>query len=150
MALLRWSRNNLQDPFAEFDRLQEEMGRLFGLVNRSEYSGLFDRNSSPAVDVLDEGEKVSVYCNLPGIDLKDIDVNIANNVLSIKGERKPSGEKRMVFKDETWTGSFQRTISLPPTIDPDKVKAELSDGVLRIKLDKKPESKPRQITVALK
>lgn len=150
MALLRWSRNSLQDPFAEFDRLQEEMGRLFGLVNRSDYSGLFDRSSSPDVDVVDEGEKVSVYCNLPGIDLKDIEVNIANNVLSIKGERKALSDKRKVFKDEGWFGSFQRTLSLPPTIDSEKVKAELSDGVLRIKMDKKPESKPRQIEVAVK
>jgi len=150
MALLRWSRNSLQDPFAEFDRLQEEMGRLFGIVNRPENSGLFDRNSSPAIDVLDEGGKVDVYCDLPGMDLKDIEVTLANNVLSIKGERKPSGERRKVFKDEGWVGVFQRTVSLPPTIDPDGVKAELSDGVLRIELSKKPEAKPRQIEVTLK
>jgi HSP20 family protein len=150
MALLRWSRNNLQDSFAEFDRLQEEMGRLFGLVNRSDYSGLFDRSASPPVDVLDESDRVSVACDLPGIDMKDVEVTIANNVLSIKGERRAAGDKRKVFKDEGWSGAFQRTISLPPTVDPDKVKAELADGVLRIRLDKKPESRPRQIAVAVK
>lgn len=150
MALVRWSRNSLQDPFAEFDRLQEEMGRLFGLVNQSEQSGLFDRASSPAVDVRDEGERVSVVCNLPGIERKDVELSIANNVLSIKGERKAPAEKRKVFKDESWTGSFQRTIALPPVIDPDKVKAELADGVLRVSLEKKPETRPRQIAVAVK
>jgi len=149
MALVRWSRNNLPDPFAEFDRLQEQMGQLFGLMNSGQ-SGLFDRNSSPAIDVLDEGEKVSVICNLPGIGHKDIELSITNNVLSIKGERKAAVEKRKMFKDESWTGTFQRTISLPPVIDSDKIMAELAEGVLRIRLDKKPESKPRQISVSVK
>ena len=149
MALVRWSRNSLPDPFAEFDRLQEEMGRLFGLMNAGQ-AGLFDRSSSPAIDVLDEREKVTVICNLPGVDRKDIELSITNNVLSIKGERKASGEKRKVFKDESWFGTFQRTLSLPPVIDPDRIKAEMSDGVLRIRLDKKPESKPRQISVIVK
>ena len=150
MALMRWSRKDLQDPFAEFDRLQEEMGRLFGMVNRPDYSGLFDRTASPAVDVLDEGDQVSVFCNVPGVDRKDIEVSISSNVLSIKGERKALDEKRKVFKDEAWVGSFQRTISLPPTVDPDRVRAELADGVLRIRIEKRPESKPRQIAVSVK
>lgn len=150
MALTRWSRNNLPDPFAEFDRLQDEMGRLFGAINRSDYAGLFDRSMSPAVDVLDEGERVLVLCDVPGLDRKDLEVNMSSNVLSIKGERKAVNEKRKSYKDETWTGSFQRTLSLPETVDPDKVRAELTDGVLRIEIDKKPESKPRQIAVAVK
>ena len=111
MVLVRWSRNSLADPFAEFDSLQEEMGRLFGLMNAGQ-AGLFDRSASPAINVLDEGEKVAVICNLPGVDRKDIESSVVNNVLSIK--------------------------------------AELSDGVLRIRLDKKPESKPRQISVTVK
>ena len=149
MALVRWSRNNLPDHLAEFDRLQEEMGRLFGLLNPGQ-AGLFDRNSSPAIDVLDEGDQLNISCNLAGIDRKDIELSISNNVLSIKGERKASTEKRKVFKDEFWFGSFQRTISLPPIVDTEKVNAELIDGVLRIRLTKKPESKPRQIAVNVK
>lgn len=150
MALIRWSRNPLPDPFAEFDRLQEEMGRLFGVVNHPEYSGLFDRSTSPAVDVLEQPDKVVVLCNVPGIDRKDIELSLADNVLSIKGERKAPDEKKHQFKDESWTGSFQRTIALPRTINPDKVDARLAEGVLRISLEKKPESQPRQITVAAK
>lgn len=150
MALIRSNRNSPMDPFEEFDRLQEEMGQLFGLVTGTDYSGLFDRNISPAVDVLDDSESVTVFCNLPGLDRKDIEVNLTNNVLSIKGERKAVSEKRKVFKDESWVGSFQRTISLPVTVDPNSVKAELSDGVLSIRLEKKSEAKPRQITVAVK
>jgi len=150
MALVRLSRNSLPDPFAEFDRLQEEMGRLFGLMKQTENSGLFDRTSSPAIDVLDEDDRVVVFCNLPGIERKDIELSIANNILSIKGERKAPAEKRKMYKDESWVGTFQRTISLPKHVDADKVKAELTNGVLRIVLNKKPESKPRQIPVSVK
>lgn len=149
MALMRWSRQDLLDPFAEFDRLQEDLGRLFGVVSRSDYSGLFDR-SSLAVDILDEGERLTVSCNLPGVDKKDVELTVADQVLSIKGERKAGNPKKKEYRDESWTGSFQRTIALPQGVDTDKVKAELSDGVLRIKLEKKAQAKPRQISVAVK
>jgi len=57
------------------------------------------------------------------------------------------GEKGKTYRDDTWSGNFQRTISLPDSVDPDKVEAEFRDGVLRVSIGKKTERKPRQITV---
>lgn len=150
MALVRWNRNIPQNPFSEFDRLQDEMSRLFGLVNQVDQAGLFDGAGSPPVDVIDEGESIVVICDLPGMDRKDVELSIASNVLTIKGERKARDEKRKAYKNEVWTGRFQRTLSLPPQVDPTKVKAEMTDGVLRIRIDKQAESKPRQIAITVK
>lgn len=145
MALLRIGRNrSLQDPFSD-------MARLLDLFTEEPlFDGLFDHSYSPEVDVLEEDEGVKILMNVPGIDKKDLEITLADNVLTLKGERKAKEEKRRIYKDESWTGTFQRTIPLPPTVNPDKVSAELSDGVLRISIPKKPESKPRQIAVSVR
>jgi HSP20 family protein len=81
--------------------------------------------------------------------MKDLEVNIANNVLTIKGEKKDSREVKdaKVYRQESWFGSFQRTLSLPDIVDPDKIEAVMKDGVLKITLPKKEEVKPKQIAV---
>lgn len=150
MALVKWGRTNLPDPFVEFDRLQDEMSRLFGLVNGPGYSGLFDRSTSPAIDVQEDDDGVTVWCDVPGVAAKDLEVNLAANVLTIKGERRPTQDERKVIRDEAWTGQFQRTLSLPQTVDPDKVDARLADGVLQLKIGKRAETKPRQIEISVK
>lgn len=149
MAIMKWKGSAPANPFEEFDRLQAEMGRLFNFANFPDGEGLFDRASSPPIDVVETQEEYVVYADLPGLDRKDIDLSIASNVLTLSGERKEKteGDKRRFFREESWTGSFRRTISLPNTIDPEKVSAELKDGVLAVRIGKRAEVKPRQITV---
>lgn len=150
MNLIRWRTPGF-DPAQELERIQEEINRLFDLDYTDRSTGLFDRATSPAIDVVEEGDHFTVMCDLPGVDQKDVDVSIAGNVLTIKGEKKMStrGEKAKVFRKEEWAGSFQRTLSLPSTVDPDKIQAEMIDGVLRIQLPKREEVKPRQIAVTV-
>jgi len=149
MAIMKWRGNLPANPFDEFDRLQSEMGRLFGLVNFPDGEGLFDRSSSPPIDVVETQDEYLVFADLPGMEQKDIELSIASNVLTLGGEKKEKAEneKRKFFREESWTGAFRRTISLPNTIDPEKVSAELKDGVLKVSIGKKAEVKPRQIAV---
>jgi len=150
MAIMKWRDSAPANPFEEFDRLQAEMGRLFNLVNLPDGEGVFDRASSPPIDVVETQDEYLVFADLPGLDRKDIELSLASNVLTLGGERKEGSEsdKRRFYREESWTGSFRRTISLPNTIDPEKISAELKDGVLEVRIGKKAEVKPRQIAVS--
>jgi HSP20 family protein len=150
MNLIRW-RSQGFDPGRELEQLQNEINRLFELDYSDRSTGIFDRASSPAIDVIEQNDGFSVVCDLPGVDQKDIDVSIGNNVLTIKGEKKMStkSEKAKFFRKDEWAGSFQRTLALPTTVDPEKITAELNDGVLTVQLAKRDEVKPRQISVSV-
>ena len=89
---------------------------------------------------------------MPGIEIKDVEISIAGNVLTIKGERKANGtaDGANVYKTDTKLGRFQRTIQLPLPVDPDHVDAVLKDGVLKIALPRNEGLKPRQISVKAK
>ncbi len=148
MAMVKY--RNSVNPWKDFERLRDEINDLFNVGLDSEPRGLFERHVSPALDLTEEADHFKVMCELPGIEQKDIDITITGKVLTIKGERK--GENRnegeKVFKKESWTGSFQRTISLPQTVDPDRnIDAVLANGILTLTLPKKEEAKPKQITV---
>jgi len=147
MNLIRWNRDLAMDPVEEFDRLQNELGRLFdfGLDN----TGLFDRALAPAADLVDNPDNYTIYVDLPGVDKKDLELTVENNLLSVKGEKKETKEAKRFFRKETWTGAFRRTVSLPVAADPEKVQAELKDGVLTVVIGKREELKPRQIAVSV-
>jgi HSP20 family protein len=148
MDQIRW-RNGLADPFQEFETLQEEINRLFDIGRIPEPRGIFERTFSPAVDIVESAEGFEVLCDVPGIEIKDIEISIARSVLTLKGEKKSGshGNGADTYRGETKEGKFQRTLQLPLAVDPDKVEAVLKDGVLRITLPKHEEVKPRQISV---
>ena len=148
MALIRWE-DRLFDPMKDFENLQNEINRLFNGQRPGVSQGLFDRSISPAIDVLEDRDNIIILCDIPGVDMKDLDLTITKDVLTIKGEKK-EGEKKengRVFKNETWEGNFQRTIALPEGVDSEKVDATLKDGVLKVVAPKMEEVKPRQIKV---
>lgn len=148
MALVRY-RNSI-DPWREFERLRDEINDLFDLDQSNGTRGLFDRHVSPALDVIEGPDSFTVMCELPGIEQKDIELSLTGNVLTIKGERSADKEKdtEKVYRQESWSGIFQRTISLPQTVDPEKkVAAVLENGILTLILPKKEEAKPKQISI---
>jgi HSP20 family protein len=151
MALIRWRDRDLE-PVGTFGWLQQQINDLFDFPRIPEMQGLFDRRISPAVDVVEYPDRFRVECDLPGLEMKDIDVSIGSGVLTIKGEKKEEkvSEKAKVYRKETWEGTFQRTVSLPATVDPDKVEATYRDGVLVIELPKKEEAKTRKIELKFK
>jgi HSP20 family protein len=141
-VITRW------DPFREFSTLQDRMNRLFRESQGSE-EALTTSSFAPPVDVYEDEHNVSLKIEVPGIDEKDIDVRIENNVLTVHGERKfEKEEKEENFRRvERQYGSFTRTFTLPTTVDADKVSANYDKGILKIALPKKAEAKPKQIKV---
>jgi HSP20 family protein len=144
-VITRW------DPFREFSTLQDRMNRLFresyGPEGREEI--LNNTSFAPPVDVYEDEHSVNLKIEVPGIDEKDIDVRIENNVLSVHGERKFEKEEREenFRRLERQYGSFTRTFTLPTTVDAEKVSANYDKGILKIALPKKAEAKPKQIKV---
>ena len=151
MAIVRW-RDDLWSPAEELDRLQKEISQLFDYPETRPGRGIFDRTSSPALDVVETEDGFEIYCDLPGIDEKDLELSITNGVVTIKGERKPmdKGNDVKTYRSEMWSGSFQRTVSLPTRVDADKIEAEMANGVLHVFVPKMEEIKPKQIELKVK
>jgi HSP20 family protein len=146
MDLVRWN-DRFLDPTRGLDRLRREINDLFDFSAPLEARGLFDRMVAPAVDVIETEDGFTVQVDLPGMDPKAIEISMASNVLTIQGEKRAPERKGEVYRSESWEGRFQRTISLPGDVDPNKVDATYKDGVLTVKIAKREEAKARQITV---
>jgi HSP20 family protein len=143
MALMtRW------EPFRDIARLQDEMTRMFDdrLFRAGESVGW-----TPACDIYEDEEGVSLRFELAGVDPKDVDVRFENGVLTVKGERKLEREDKRenYHRVERSYGTFTRSFSLPGTVDAEKIRAESKNGVLNIVLPKKAEAKPRAIQVKI-
>lgn len=150
MAIIRWKNRDMDEPWGDLRTLQKEINSLFDFDHFPTMTGLFDRSFSPAIDVVENENGYTVACELPGFEQKDIDVTLASNVLTIKGQKKEEERKGKYYKKESWSGAFQRTLPLPVSVDGDKITAALKDGVLSIVLPKKEEVKPKQIAVNIK
>src|SRR5512133_346780 len=144
-VLTRW------DPFREFTTLQDRMNRLFqdSYGNQGREEALATSSFAPAVDVYEDEHKITLKIEVPGIDEKDIDIRIENRTLTVHGERKFEKEEKEenYRRVERQYGSFSRTFTLPNTVDTENVSADNEKGVLKIKLTKKAEAKPKQIKV---
>src|SRR5258705_1522067 len=146
--LTRW------EPFREFSTMQDRANRMNRLFRES-YSpegpeeALTTTNFAPPVDIYEDEHNITLKLEVPGIDEKDIDVRIDNNTLTVRGERKiEKEEKQENFRRvERQYGSFSRQFTLPSSVDPGQVSADYGQGVLKIKLAKKAEAKPKQIKV---
>ena len=103
----------------------------------------------PALNVWEGGDQVSVEAELPGLDLKDLEIYVTGgNQLTLKGERRPTlPERGLWHRQERNFGPFSRTLALPFAVDADKVDARLENGVLTVKLAKHESAKPRKIAV---
>jgi HSP20 family protein len=106
---------------------------------------------APAVDIYEEEANIVLKAELPGVDPKDVDVRVENNVLTLRGERKVDSEvkKENYHRVERAYGSFGRSFTLPTVVDTEKIKAEYKDGVLRVTLPKREEAKPKQISISI-
>ena len=136
------------DPFTE---LQREINDLF---DRDFWNApsLFDEGMMPSMDIKDGEDNVEVRCDLPGVDRKDLDISVSGNVLTIKGEKKDEKEEKdsSWYRRESWSGSFQRSVTLPDEVDPNRADATMKDGVLKLVLPKKEEKKRKKIEVKVK
>src|ERR1700694_2050225 len=145
--LTRW------EPFREFSIMQDRMNRM-NRPSRESYSpepeeALTTTSFAPPGDISEDQHNTFLKLEVAGIDEKDIDVRSDNNTLTVHGERKiEKEEKEDNFRRvERQYGSFTRSFVLPSSVDPAQVSADYNQGVLKIKLAKKAEAKPKQIKV---
>jgi HSP20 family protein len=116
-------------------------------------SSIFETADSwrPVVDVLEKDGNLVLRAEIPGIEQKEIEVQLNGNVLTLKGERKleHQEDRSNYYRMERYSGIFARSFTLPETVDRDKIKADYKDGVLTITIPQRPELKPREIPVAV-
>jgi HSP20 family protein len=143
MAMLqRW------DPIRDLARVQEEVARLFDDRLGSRATGE-SMGWTPACDIFEDAEGVTLRFDLAGVDPKDVDIRFENGLMTLRGERKLEREenKEQYHRVEMSYGAFTRSFSLPGTIDAEKIRAESKNGVLTVHLPKKAEAKPKSIQV---
>jgi HSP20 family protein len=136
-------------PFRGVSTLQDQINRLF--------SDAFERTEgesnltawAPAVDINENEHELVVKADLPGIDPKELDIRVENNVLTIRGERK--FEKKVdqdnYLRVERTYGSFSRSFALANSVNAEGIKADYQNGVLTLLVPKREEAKPKQIKV---
>jgi HSP20 family protein len=143
---------NRRDPFRSLSTLQEQVNRLFeGSFLRGASTESALTTWAPAVDIYETEQELVLRADLPGLQEKDIDLRIENNMLTIRGERNADStvKEDNYLRVERSYGSFSRSFSLPNTVDTDAVKAEYRNGVLQVHLPKREESKPRQVKISV-
>ncbi|MBN2848361.1 MAG: Hsp20/alpha crystallin family protein [Coriobacteriia bacterium] len=145
MAIVRW------DPFGEALRMQRDMDRIFSRLGAAEVGGE-SVAWMPKVDVKRKDDDIVVRAELPGIDAQNVEVEVTDGVLTIRGERKQE-EKR---EGEDWLvcescyGSFERSLTIPESVDPATITAEYKDGILEVHVPKALEAaKPRTTKIEI-
>lgn len=143
MALTRMTYRN---PWRELDTLTNRLGEMFGDTSNAP-AGTW----MPAVNVEETANELMLTAELPGMSTEDIELELENNVLTLRGEkmdtREAADEARRYHVWERSHGSFQRSFTLPRTVKAEEIDAEFVDGVLHVRLPKVAEAKSRRITV---
>jgi HSP20 family protein len=141
MALIRW------EPSEGLMSLRRDMDRLFeDFFERAPWRG---GAGEPAVEVSDTPEAVVVKAQVPGIKKEDLQVNITDNAITLKGEMKEEEKKeeKNYHRREIRYGAFTRTVPLPAAVQADKAAAQLKDGVLEVTIPKSEQAKAKQIPI---
>jgi HSP20 family protein len=147
MAITRW------DPFRDVLAMQNRMNSLFQDYGRAAGDSDLESTASfvPPVDIYEDAHKIVLKLEVPGMKQEDLDVQLENNALTIRGERKFEKEEREenFHRIERRYGSFFRSFAVPNTVSTEGVKANYEAGVLRIELAKREEAKPKQLKVQI-
>ena len=142
MSLIRWK------PFSEIDSLQREMNSLFdSLVPTT--SDRLSTGFIPAAEMEETPEAILLKLEIPGMDAKDIDIQVSAESIAISGERKSETktEEKGMTRSEFRYGSFSRVIPLPTRVQNTSVNAEYKDGILNLTLPKAEEEKNKVVKV---
>ena len=126
------------------DIFEELLNDFFESAFETSYEKLW-----PRVDIEEDEEGYVIKAEVPGVRKEDLSIEIENNVLTIRGEKREEREEKekKVYRRETYYGEFKRSFALPEHVDVEKVEAEFRDGVLMLKLPKVEEQKARKIEI---
>ncbi|UCD90473.1 MAG: Hsp20/alpha crystallin family protein [Desulfobacterales bacterium] len=146
MQLVKWN------PRKDFFNLHNYVNRMFDdcfypTARQPFHSSLTEWN--PIVDIYEKEYQFVIKADLPGIERKDIQIDVKDHVLTIRGERSSENEvkKQNFYRQERALGRLERSFALPSKVDVETIKASYKDGVLKVEVPKPEEQKPKQITV---
>jgi HSP20 family protein len=142
---------NRWEPVRHLGGFQEQLNRLFeqSLGARGDDSSM--AAWAPAVDIYETEDELVIKADLPDVEEKDLDIQVENNMLTLRGERKFEQKVKQdnYLRVERAYGTFSRSFSLPNTVDTGAIRAEYRNGVLTVQMPKRAESKPRQVKIAV-
>jgi HSP20 family protein len=147
-----------------FEALRNQVDRLFhdfqtGFLQAPSYRSLLDMepfwrrdlgfNVTPAIDIVEKEKAFEITAELPGLDAKNIDLQLSDNVLTIKGEKQEEKEEKTGdrYVSERRYGSFRRSLEVPGSVDVDKIEANFKNGLLIVSMPKSPEAQKKQKTI---
>jgi HSP20 family protein len=140
-------KNNL----SSIDSFRKNIDSLFDDFFSLKPTNLFDSEWLPSIDVEESDNKINIKAEVPGIDEKDINVTLENNILTIAGEKaeekKEENKKKNYIFSERRFGSFCRSVTLPEGIKADKIKAKFTKGILDIEIPKDEKAQPKRIQI---
>lgn len=144
-SMVRW------EPVRELDSLQSDVNRLFdSFFGRRDFgSGQVRRRWVPAMDLVETDDCLVLRADLPGLDRKDIEIEIKDRVLTVSGERQAEHEEKQegFHRVERSFGRFSRSLELPERIEADAVSARFDRGVLEVRIPKPEERQPKRIQI---
>ena len=149
MALMRW------EPARELHAMQQEMNRLFNTFFDAPAGGNSAgggaRRWVPPMDVVETDDHFVLRADLPGLDEQDVKLEVADDVLTVSGERRFEHEDRQegFFRVERGAGTFSRSLTLPDGVDLDAIGASFDKGVLEVRIPKPEQRRPRRVEIAV-
>jgi HSP20 family protein len=150
MALIRW------EPVRELNTIQSEMNRLFNTLFDAPGGGTGGNGAAmrrwiPPMDLVETQDDFVLRADLPGLTEDDVKIELADNVLTVSGERKAEHEERGegYYRVERASGAFSRSLTLPEGVKADAVKANFDRGVLEVRIPKPEERKPRKVSITV-
>src|SRR3954454_7048609 len=147
MALIRW------EPAREVASLQQEMNRLFSSFFDAPSGGAGNgetvRRWVPAMDLVETDDSFVLKADLPGLDEKDVKIEVEDGVLTVSGERKAEHEEKRegYYRVERAFGSFGRSLTLPQGVSAEAIAADFTDGVLEVRIPKPEEKRPHRVAI---
>jgi HSP20 family protein len=149
MALVRW------EPARELHTIQSEMNRLFDTFFGTPAGGTTTTGGTrrwvPAMDLVETDDHFVLRADLPGLSQEDVKIEVADNVLTVSGERRfeHEGKKDGFYRLERASGGFARSLTLPEGVDEGAIEAGFDKGVLEVRIPKPAERKPRRVEIAV-
>lgn len=141
-------------PMVELSRLQSELNRLFAtFVESNQGAGAAATAWDPNVDVMDDGQKLRVLIELPGIDPEDVRVTVRGRVLTVRGTKKGRTRTRegiRFFCMERYFGGFAKSVALPRAVNTHQARTLLKDGLLEIVLPHVPDQREREYEIPVR
>lgn len=147
-------RLRLFGPMIELSRLQREVNRLFTLFVESNNPVVAPSSAwDPSVDIVDDGEKIRVFLELPGVEASDLRVAVRGRVVTVRGTKRGRTRAREGIRFscmERYFGSFVKSVSLPRPVNSRQAKSKLSRGLLEIVLPRVPDLREKEIEIAVR